>query len=84
MGASTSISMVAEEIVNVVSGINRGETVAASALISDVLQKKGGGGAAPNMIPIGIHSMRNNTVANVGVMSGWYRMTLRAALMLSL
>jgi hypothetical protein len=49
--ALASVSTVADAGVGVVSGMNRGEAVAARALHSEVLQKKEGGGGRPEDEP---------------------------------
>jgi hypothetical protein len=67
--ARTSISMVTGAGVGVSSVMNRGEDVAASALHSDVLQKKEGG-AAPKISPNGMQIMCCSTVAKAGAVSG--------------
>jgi hypothetical protein len=82
--ARTSISAVAATGVGVSSGMSRAEAVVASALHSEVLQKKEGEKPAPKINPMGMYSMRWSTVANAGAMSGWYTIWRKAALISSL
>jgi hypothetical protein len=68
--ARTSISAVAEAGVNMSSGTNRGDAVAARDRVSEVFQKKDGKKPATKIILTGMQSMCCIKVANAGYISG--------------